>query len=61
MDANGCASTIGLVACNTVNVDNPLLAVDLGDLSLTTLVFPSDNADLVIFADGERTSLKWSI
>jgi len=38
-------------------VDNPFLAVNLGDLSLTTLVFPSDNANLVIFADRKRTSL----
>jgi hypothetical protein len=38
-------------------VDHPLLAVDLGDLALPTLVLAADDADLVILADGDSTDL----
>jgi len=32
-------------------VNNPLLSVNLCDLALTTLVFSSNNANLVIFSN----------
>ena len=51
MDANGDGSTIGLVALDTVYVNNPLLAVNLGDLSFPALVLAPDNSDFVILAD----------
>jgi len=53
VDANGRSRPVRLVSLHTVNVDNPFLAVDLGDFSLTSLVFSPDNADLVILADGQ--------
>lgn len=51
VDANGDRSTIGLVALDTVYVNNPLLAVNLCDLSFPALVLAPDNANLVILAD----------
>ena len=51
VDANGDGGTIGLVALDTVYVNNPLLAVDLGDLSFPALVLAPDNSDFVILAD----------
>ena len=51
VDANGDGSTIGLVALDTVYVNNPLLAVNLGDLSFPALVLAPDNSDFVILAD----------
>ena len=52
VDADGDGSTVRLVALDTVDVDNPLLAVHLGHLALTTLVLAPDDPDLVILADG---------
>lgn len=52
MDTNGNGGTIRLVALNTVNVDHPLLTVDLGDLALPTLILSANNPDLVVLADG---------
>jgi len=51
VDSDGGGGAVGLVPLDTVNVDNPFLAVDLGDLALTTLVFAADDADLVVLAD----------
>jgi len=50
VDANGNRRAVRLVPLNTIDVDNPLFTVDLGNLSLTTLVFPADNPDFVILA-----------
>jgi len=52
VDANGGRSAIRFISLHTVNVNDPLLSVNLGDLALTTLVFSSDNANLVIFSYG---------
>lgn len=53
VNANGRSRPIRLVSLHTVNVDDPLLAVDLGNFSLTSLVFSPDNANLIILADGQ--------
>lgn len=50
MDANGGRSTVGFVALNPVNVDDPLFAVNLGDLALPSPVFTSDDFDFIILA-----------
>lgn len=57
MDADGYGGTVRLVPLDTVDVDHPLLAVDLGDLALTTGVLSPRDSDLVVSADGERASL----
>lgn len=57
VDANGDAGAVRLVALHTVDMDHPLLPVNLGDLSLTTLVLPPDNPDLVVFTDRDGASL----
>ena len=53
VNADGGSRPIRLVSLHTVNVDNPFLAVDLSDFSLTSLVFSPDNANLVILANGQ--------
>ena len=52
VDTNGNSRAIRLVALDTVDVDHPLLTVDLGDLALPTFVLAPDNSDLIILADG---------
>lgn len=53
MNADGHARTVRLVPLDTVYVDDPLLAVHLGDFALTPLVLSSDDPHLVILPDGE--------
>jgi hypothetical protein len=55
-DTNGCSGTVNLLAGDTVNVDNPLLTVDLDDLTFTTLVGTADNHNFVILANGDGTN-----
>jgi len=57
VDSDGGGGTVGLVPLDTVDVNNPFLAVDLGDLALTAFVLSADNADLVIFANGQRAAV----
>lgn len=57
VNADGGAGAVGLVPGDTVDMDDPLLPVDLDNLSLTTLVLPPDNADLVVLANGDGTSV----
>lgn len=57
-DTEGNALAVGLVADDTLDVDNPLETVDAGDLALTALVGATDNGDLVVLADGDRADLK---
>jgi len=52
VDTNGDRRAVRLVPLDAIDVDNPLFTVDLGDLSLTTLVFSTDNPDFVILTDG---------
>lgn len=42
---------------DTLDVDDPLLAVDLGDLALATLVGSTNDEDLIVLADGDRPGL----
>lgn len=57
MDAEGGSGTVGLLTVDALDVDNPLLAVDLSDLALSALGRAADDQDLVILADGERSDL----
>ena len=53
MNADGHARTVRLVSLDTVYMDDPLLAVHLGDLALTPLVLPSDDSHLIILPYSE--------
>lgn len=57
MDAEGDGGTVGLLAVDALDVDDPLLAVNLGDLALSALGRATDDQDLVVLADGERADL----
>lgn len=57
VDSNGGGCTVRLVALYPVYVDDPLLTIHLGDLSLPTLVLPSNNSNLVVFTNGQRSGL----
>lgn len=57
VDAEGNGGTVGLLAVDALDVDDPLLAVDLGDLALSALLRTTDDQDLVILANGERSDL----
>jgi hypothetical protein len=60
VDADGDSGTVDLLAVDTLNVDDPLAAIDLDDLALTTLVGATNDQDLVILADRDGTNLmKW--
>ena len=48
VDADGDRRAVRLVPLDTIDVDDPFFTVDLGDLSLTTLVFSTDNPDFII-------------
>lgn len=48
VNANGDGRAVRFVPLDTVDVDDPLFTVDLGDLSLTALVFSADNSNFVI-------------
>lgn len=52
VDTNGDRRAVRLVSLDTVNVDNPLLAVHLRDLAFPSLVLAPHNPNLVILADG---------
>jgi len=53
VNANGRGGAVGLVTMDTVDVDHPLLPVDLGNLALSSLVLSPHNQDLVVLADRE--------
>lgn len=57
MDADGDARAVRLVALHTVDVDNPLLPVDLGNLALTALVLAANDPDLVVFPDRDGAGI----
>lgn len=57
MNADGSRRAIRLVPCNSLDMDHPLLTVDLGDLALPTLVLAPNDANLIILADGNRPYL----
>jgi hypothetical protein len=51
VDTNGSGGPAGLVAVDAVNMDDPLFAVYLGDLALSTLELATNNQNLIILAD----------
>lgn len=57
-DASGDGLTVGLLAGDTLDVDEVLETVDGGDLALLALVGTTDNGDLVILADGKGADLQ---
>ena len=50
MDANGHARAVCLVPLDTIDVNDPLLAVHLGDLAIAPLVLPPDDPYFVILS-----------
>lgn len=52
VDTDGCCRAVRLVPLDTVDVDDPLLAVHLCDLALPTLVLAPNDPDLIILANG---------
>lgn len=57
MDAEGNGLAGGLVAGDTLDVDDIFETVDGGDLALTALVGATDDGDLVVLADGDAADL----
>jgi hypothetical protein len=57
VDAERDGLSRGLLADNTLDVNDVLETVDGGDLSLTTLVGATNDGDLVILADWDRANL----
>lgn len=58
VDGEGHRGTVGLLTDHALDVYDPLLAVDLGDLALTALVGATDNEDLVVLVDGDGADLR---
>lgn len=57
VDADGHALAVGLLADDTLDVDDVFETVDGGDLALATLVGAPDDGDLVVLADGNSADL----
>lgn len=57
VDAEGDGGTGGLLADDALDVDDVLEAVDGGDLALLVLLGATNDGDLVVLADGDRTDL----
>ncbi len=53
VDADVDGVTLGVFDVNLVDVDDPLEAVDLGDLTFLTLELAAEDLNFVILADGE--------
>lgn len=58
VDSDGDGSSVRLLNGHSLDVDDPFLSVDLDDLSLSSLVFASDDEDLIVLSDGQRSGLK---
>ena len=50
VNSDGGSGTIRLILLHAVDIDDPLLALDLSDLPFTALVLPSYDAHFVIFS-----------
>ena len=50
--------TVNLLLGDSLNVDDPLLSVHLGDLSLSTLVSTTDNLHLISLDHGDGVHLE---
>lgn len=57
VDTDRDGGTVDLLAGDAVDVDNPLLTVDLDDLTLTALEGTTNNHDLVILANRDGAGL----
>jgi hypothetical protein len=57
VDAQGNGLAVGLVAGDTLDVNNVLETVHGGDLALAALVGASDDGDLVVLSDGDRADV----
>lgn len=55
MDRDLVGCSVGLVLGELINVDHPLLSVDLNHLSLASLTGSTDHNNLVVLADGQRS------
>ena len=53
MDWNLVGSSIGFVLGDFVDMDGPLLSVNLDDFSFVSLSGSSENDDLIVFSDRE--------
>ena len=57
VDANLNSGAVGLLASDLVDVDHPLLTVDLNDLTVTALGGTTHDDDLIVLADGHATNV----
>jgi hypothetical protein len=57
VDANWDRGAVDLLAGDTVNVDDPLLTVDLNNLAFAALEAATNDHDLIVLADRHRASL----
>ena len=57
MDSDGDRLTVGLLSGNSLDVDNVLLTIALSDLTLSVGEVASDNHDLVVSSDWERSNV----
>jgi len=55
VDTDGDGGTVGLLAVDALDVNDPLATVDLDDLALTALEGTANDHDLIILADGDGT------
>lgn len=60
-DADGDRLAVGLLAGDTLDLDEILEAVDGGDLALTALVGAADDGDFVVLADGDGSDLEGTL
>ena len=58
MDANWDGLAVGLLAGNSLDVDEVLQPIDGGDFSFTAFVGASNNGDFVVFSDGDAANLR---
>lgn len=52
------SGSVGFLAGDLVDVDGPLLTVDLNDFAFATLVITTDNENLIILANREGADLE---
>ena len=58
IDANGNRHSICLFTGESLDVDDPFLAVHSGDLALAALEATTDHLDLIVLADGDGADLR---
>lgn len=50
VDASRSSRTVGLVAVNAVDMNDPFFTINLGDLSISSLVFSSHDQHLIVLS-----------